>query len=185
MGDSVHRLVLPLRVIDVDSPFFFGVGRDMTDEERENAERCGRYDNPPMSVLGVTREGLAAVEGKELAELFVAAPELQKTLAEIADLFGIGRDARTHATIITNVKNALRRSDILSMIEEHHSTTEMDEDGVEIEECPLRWGEDPDAYLARYVALLGQNGRVKQRRRRLARNYPENALPPLSASTVC
>jgi len=73
----VHeRLVLPLRVVDVDSPFFFGVARDMTEEERKNAEKHGRYDNPPMSVLGVTREGLAAVEGKELAQLFVSAPKL-------------------------------------------------------------------------------------------------------------
>jgi hypothetical protein len=64
-------LVLPLRVIDLDSPFFWGVGRDMTDDERRNAEKHGRYDNPPMSVLGIT-DGLAAVEGKELAELFVA-----------------------------------------------------------------------------------------------------------------
>jgi hypothetical protein len=67
-------LVLPLRVIDLDSPFFWGVGRDMTPDERRNAENHGRYDNPPMSVLGVTREGLAAVEGKDLAQMFAAAP---------------------------------------------------------------------------------------------------------------
>ncbi len=40
-----------------------------------------------------------------------------------------------------------------------------------------------EADFAKHVCL--HNGRVKQRRRRLARNYPENALPPLSASTVC
>jgi len=77
-------LVLPLRVIDLDSPFFFGVGRDMTDEERANAERHGRYDNPPMSVLGVTSEGLAAVDGKELAQLFVTAPKLLAVAQKLA-----------------------------------------------------------------------------------------------------
>lgn len=77
-------LVLPLRVIDVGSPFFFGVGRDMTDEERENAERHGRYDNPPMSVLGVTREGLAAVEGKDMAEMFAASPRLLDLAEKLA-----------------------------------------------------------------------------------------------------
>ena len=74
-SDCQERLVLPLRVIDLDSPFFWGVGRDMTDEERRNAERHGRYDNPPMSVLGIT-DGLAAVEGKDLAQLFATAPKL-------------------------------------------------------------------------------------------------------------
>jgi len=77
-------LVLPLRLIDLDSPWLFGIGRDMTDEERENAERHGRDDNPPMSVLGVTSEGLAAVDGKELAQLFVAAPKLLAVAQKLA-----------------------------------------------------------------------------------------------------
>lgn len=76
-------LVLPLRVIDLDSPFLFGVGRDMTDEERVEAEKHGRYDNPPMSVLGVTHEGLAAVDGKELAQLFVSSPKMLSALKQL------------------------------------------------------------------------------------------------------
>jgi len=78
-------LVLPLRVIDLDSPFFFGVGRDMTFTERMDAERHGRYDNPPMSVLGVTSEGLAAVEGEELAQMFAAAPDMLGALKSVVE----------------------------------------------------------------------------------------------------
>lgn len=74
-ADCAQRLVHPLRVIDLDSPFFWGVGRDMTDEERRNAEKHGRHDNPPMSVLGIT-DGLAAVDSEELARLFAGSPKL-------------------------------------------------------------------------------------------------------------
>jgi hypothetical protein len=83
-------LVPPLRLIDLDSPWLFGIGRDMTDEERENAERHGRDDNPPMSVLGVTHEGLAAVDGKELAQLFVAAPEMAQELIQCEAILSLG-----------------------------------------------------------------------------------------------
>ena len=51
-----------------------GIGRNMTTEERKEAESHGRHDNPPMSVLGITRDGLAAVDGKEIAQMFVASP---------------------------------------------------------------------------------------------------------------
>lgn len=70
-----------IRIIDVDSPFMLGLGRDMTDEERKFAERHGRFGNPPMSVLGVTHEGLAAVADKDLAHLFAAAPDYQSATA--------------------------------------------------------------------------------------------------------
>ncbi len=78
---------LPLKVIDLDSSFFWGVGRDMTDGERKEAEAHGRFDNPPMSVLGIT-DGLAAVEGQALATLFSAAPELLEALQVAFDVGG-------------------------------------------------------------------------------------------------
>lgn len=81
----------------------------------------------------------------------------EETLQEICDIFHIGSAARTHTTIITNVQNAARRSQCLSRIETHHTTTEKDDDGEDIETCPLRWGDEPDAYLARYTALYSQN----------------------------
>jgi hypothetical protein len=76
-----------IRIIDVDSPFMFGLGRDMTGKERKEAEKHGRFDNPPMSVLGVTHEGLAAVADKELAHLFAAAPEMLEALKEAEAAF--------------------------------------------------------------------------------------------------
>jgi hypothetical protein len=73
-----------LRTIDLDSPFFFGVGRDMTDDERAHARKNGRFDNPPMSVLGIT-DGLAAVDGKELAEMFAASPLMLAALRHLEE----------------------------------------------------------------------------------------------------
>jgi hypothetical protein len=81
MSDFVN-----LRVIDLGSPFFFGVGRDMTDDERARAERNGRFDNPPMSVLGIT-EGMAGVDGKPLAHLFAAAPDMLAALERCLEVF--------------------------------------------------------------------------------------------------
>ena len=77
-------LVLPLRLIELDSPWLFGIGRDMTDEECENAEKHGRNYKLPMSVLGVTHEGLAAVDGKDLAQLFVFSPKLLAVVRKLA-----------------------------------------------------------------------------------------------------
>jgi len=82
-ADCVQHLVQPLRVIDLDSPFFWGVGRDMTDEERVNAEKHGRYDKPPMSVLGIT-DGLAAVEGEGMAQMFASSPRMLGLVARLA-----------------------------------------------------------------------------------------------------
>lgn len=72
-----------LLVVDLDSPFFWGVAREMTPEERKKAEAHGRYDNPPMSVLGVTSDGLAAVEGKDMAQLFATSPKLLDALRNL------------------------------------------------------------------------------------------------------
>lgn len=71
-----------LKVIDLDSSFFFGVARDMTDEERLDAVKHGRYDNCPMSVLGIT-DGMAAVDGEALAQLFASSPKLFKALQDL------------------------------------------------------------------------------------------------------
>lgn len=97
-------LVLPLRVIDLDSPFFWGIARDMTDEERADAERHGRHDNPPMSVLGITN-GLAAVEGKDLAQLLAAAPELLAACEE-----ALRRTPESSKTIRPMLEAAIRKA---------------------------------------------------------------------------
>lgn len=77
-----------LEVIDLDSPWFFGVARKMTDAEREEARKHGVEDDRPMSVMGVTSEGLAAVEGKHMASLFAAAPELLESLQAMVEEYG-------------------------------------------------------------------------------------------------
>ena len=69
-----------LHVVDLDSPFVFGLGRQMTEEERAEARSHGRFDDPPMSVLSVDQDGLAAVRGKELAYLFATAPDMLAAL---------------------------------------------------------------------------------------------------------
>ena len=69
-----------LFVVDLDSSFFAGIARDATLEENKEAVDAGCEPNRPMSILGLTSDGLAAAE-KEYAHLFAAAPELL-TVAE-------------------------------------------------------------------------------------------------------
>lgn len=75
----------PFRLIDIDSSWFHGVGRDMTEQEREYAISKGRLDNPPMSLLGITKDGLAGVDGKEIAQLFAASPTLLAALRNLEE----------------------------------------------------------------------------------------------------
>jgi hypothetical protein len=79
-------------------------------------------------------------------------PRDTETLAKICDLLGIGAAARTEGVILTNIENALRRSDCLSRIEAYHSVTD-GEPGDECEVSLLRWGESPDEYIARYKTI--------------------------------
>jgi len=73
---------------------------------------------------------------------------------QICDIFGIGSAVRTPSTILANVQNAARRSLCLNEIEAYHSVVETDEDGDEIEECVLMWGDDPWQYIERYKELM-------------------------------
>lgn len=77
----------------------------------------------------------------------------ERTLGEVAGRLGIGEKARTASTILTNVENAARRSRCLSMIESHHTITVLDDDGEEMEEQLLNWGEEPDQYIETYRAV--------------------------------
>lgn len=67
---------LELFVVDLDSPFVFGVGRKMDAKETAEAARHGRGADTPMSVMSITSDGLAGVMGKDLARLFANAPKL-------------------------------------------------------------------------------------------------------------
>jgi hypothetical protein len=78
-----------LEIVDLDSPFFFGVARKMTPDERKDVFAHGVMDDRPMSVLGIA-DGLAAVDGKDLAQLFVAAPEMVAELMQCEAILSLG-----------------------------------------------------------------------------------------------
>jgi hypothetical protein len=75
---------------------------------------------------------------------------------KIADVFGIGKEARKDpSVIIENVKNANRRANCLWEVEQLF-TTKIIYDGEESEECPLSWGADPKKYREQFkLALSG------------------------------
>lgn len=58
----------------------------------------------------------------------------ERTVEQVADIFGIGADARAHSVILENVRNAVRRSACLSLIEAHHTIPVEDDDGEPMEE---------------------------------------------------
>ena len=74
-------------------------------------------------------------------------------LHTVADIFSIGASARTQVTILTNIKNAARRSNCLFLIEKYHTIIVADDDGEECEESRLNWGEEPEQYIATYKAM--------------------------------
>lgn len=77
--------------------------------------------------------------------------ECASLLKKIGDLFHIGSAARSEQTILTNIKNAARRSECLSRIEHFLSVLTVDEeDGEEYEETVLNWGSDPDDYIKQF-----------------------------------
>lgn len=77
---KTHTEQGPFEVIDLDSPFVFGIGRKTTPEERAEARKHGRTDDPPMSVLGITSDGMAGVFGEGTAHMFAASPDLLAAL---------------------------------------------------------------------------------------------------------
>ena len=82
---------------------------------------------------------------------------LEKERDAIADIFSIGSKARSHNVIMTNLGNAKRRSDCLSLIETYLS----DEDG----DSKLNWGESPEKYIETFKtatqALQEENERLR------------------------
>lgn len=73
----------------------------------------------------------------------------------IADLFNVGKYARRPETILTNVKNAARRSSCLSLVEHRLFTTkQIDEDGEEFEDCQLNWADEPEVYVKRMESAM-------------------------------
>lgn len=85
------------------------------------------------------------------------AEQAERTLSDVANTFGIGEQARTPGVILANVENAVRRSRCLGMIEAHHTVTVLGDDGEEMEEQLLNWGEDPEQYIETYRAVMTPN----------------------------
>lgn len=81
--------------------------------------------------------------------------ELESERNAICDAFHIGSAARDPQTLMMNVRNSSRRSSCLSMVE-HAVSRIKEEDGEEIEECPLNWGDEPLQYRETFKALWGQ-----------------------------
>jgi hypothetical protein len=65
----------------------------------------------------------------------------------IGEAFGIGKDARNNSVIMANIENAIRRAACLSAIEgDHFTRTVQNEDGEEVQECLLSYGDDIEQY---------------------------------------
>jgi hypothetical protein len=94
----------------------------------------------------------------EADQLRRRAEQAEHTLNEIADTLGIGKQVRTPTALLANIENATRRSRCLSMIEAHHTITVLDDDdGEEMEEQLLNWGEEPEQYIETYRAVVTPN----------------------------
>lgn len=83
-------------------------------------------------------------------------------LNRLGEIFGIGAAALDAATALANVENAARRARCLSKIEGFLTTTVLDDDGEEFEECALNWGDSPDAYLKRFQGAWNTRAPVRE-----------------------
>jgi len=123
----------------------------------EEAEKWVESPMPSLEYEG--REIIMAVGIIEnlITELESKNKEIERYKAvvdDVANVFHIGEKARTRGTILANVENSSRRSDCLSRIESYLSKIEIDEDGEEVEESLLNWGESPDNYIKRFIEAL-------------------------------
>lgn len=98
-----------------------------------------------------------------LDELTKQRDELLAAMNSISDAFGIGSDARNSLfVIVENAKNAARRARCLSIVESKFFTSAVsDEDGEEIEDCMLNWGDEPEQYAERFGEALSVIASVK------------------------
>lgn len=105
-----------------------------------------------------------ALQQKPKADVGKAMPNVAQNdglVEEICELFNIGEFSRDKTTILTNIKNARRRSRCLSEIENYFTTTEI-EDGEEFENCLLNWGEEPEKYIETFKQALSGKASIWQ-----------------------
>lgn len=92
---------------------------------------------------------------KKIKELESKLAKAVEALEKIADVLGIGKEARKDTSIIiVNIKNATRRSACLWEIEKLFTKKVIDEDGEEMEERLLNWGSSPENYLKQFKKAL-------------------------------
>lgn len=81
-------------------------------------------------------------------------------LDKVCDLLQIGTLVRGESTILANVRNAVRRSNILSLIEGEFPGPAIEDDAEEgcggdpWRDSLLNWGDDPEQYIAKFRAAL-------------------------------
>lgn len=115
-------------------------------------------DRPPIGIF-VKEKGeadqLAATNYWKITPLYTFPQHTLSVLDKICDAFKIGRLVRAESTILENVNNAVRRAQCLSAIErEFFSTVYKDEEGEEVEDCALNWGDEPGKYVKRFGGAL-------------------------------
>lgn len=125
--------------------------------ELEKQKPVATVDSPYIAETDMdlpigTKLFAAPVVSHDVEKLIEERDELLSALDAIADAFGVGEDARKQLfVIVENAKNSARRSQCLSLIEAKLFTFEVeDEDGENVEDCMLNWGDDPDEYAARF-----------------------------------
>lgn len=88
--------------------------------------------------------------------------EVKEILKEILSVFCIGNAVSTKSVILTNIKNAYRRSRCLSIIENLLTHVQYCDD-EEFELCPLSWGDSPEKYREKFqpIANLYHENRIQ------------------------
>lgn len=82
------------------------------------------------------------------------AEQAENLVSEVASRLGIGTEARKPEVILSNLKQVVRRSACLSQIENYHTIKIEDDDGEEIEEQLLIWGDTPEDYIKAYKVVV-------------------------------
>ncbi|HCF9584619.1 TPA: hypothetical protein NI656_005497 [Pseudomonas aeruginosa] len=114
-------------------------------------------------LVKIMQEQIDALRSSEEAASARVA-ELERTQNEICDLFMIGVNVRDHSTIMTNIRNTYRHSNMLHAIEAEffmvsgEPSDEPEDEGLEPDEvCLLNcWGLSVDQYVEQFRGALAQ-----------------------------
>jgi len=96
------------------------------------------------------------------ATLITENADLQQKLDALSEfrsmIFGALGVHDSHEDFVArvNIENSLRRANCLSAIERHFTFEVEDEEyeGEMMEQCPLNWGQEPEAYIETFKSVL-------------------------------